>query len=238
VPSRLVLVALFLACGSKTPVEPTHLSAQQHLSEARRCEVEASEHEAMIRDESGVGPGDAVCTDALIADQSTSGGERLEIRRPCWSAVVADNERHRRAAQRLRKEAAEHREAAAGLFETEKQACTGLGENEIAASPFYYAADIVKVEELREGDTLKGARVLFRRVPGLDAEYLRKSVSCHQARAAVMGFDTSFQSYDPLALPDVASQVTEGEDGFWVALRSDREGIPEAVLGRARDCSR
>jgi hypothetical protein len=138
----------------------------------------------------------------------------------------------------LRKEAAEHRAMASGLLDTEKQACGGLGENEISASPFYYATDILKVEELKEGETLRGARVLFRKVPGLTAEHLRKSISCHQARAAVMGFATTFQSYDPLALPDVGSQVTESDEGYWVALRSERDDMAAAALGRARDCSR
>lgn len=238
--ATLAAVLLLTACSS-SPKEPLiakkPLGAEGHLIEARRCEEDAAEHQSLIRHEDPMNPGSG-CRDQSLGDVSTTGNEPLHMTRPCWSMIMEDNERHRRAANKLLEEAAEHRRMASQLLQTEKEQCEGLGANELAASPFYHAVDIVKVEELKDGERLLGARVQFRRVTGLSADYLRRAIACHQARVSTLGYPDQYQPYDPIALPRVTASVEESADGFWVELRSDDALTASAVLGRANDCAR
>src|SRR5687767_4479131 len=101
---RLVLAVVVLAaCASRTPSEPLvprqPLSAEEHRAEAAKHERDASHHETEAgRLETG-GTSEAYrCADTVLFDQSTSGGERLSLQVPCWSAEMSGTQEHRRAA--------------------------------------------------------------------------------------------------------------------------------------------
>ena len=228
-----------LACGGAPSTDPGHpgpLSVAEHQAEADRHEREAQAHDAMYRPEEDPGQSKAPqCFDQPLAGIPTSGTENLQIMRPCWTAESNPTAHHRRIAEDNLRAARAHRALAAALLGAEKRACGGLGEHEISHSPFFHKEDIVRVERYEEDGQLRGATVLFREVSGLTQTWLRHSIACHQARAAVMGYSTKFMSYCPLALEGVAAAVTQTREGLIVHLRSDRSEIAAAILGRTED---
>lgn len=243
--SRIALlvfaVGAALGCGARGGSNDTlparHLSAEEHEAEASRHEREAEEHEARAERYEAVerseGTGSIRCFDRPLEGVTYSGGEPIETLRPCWTSLTSPSARERNEAEDHRRQAARHRARATELRTTEARACAGLGEYEIAVSPFAQRRDIVSVEPYRDGSELRGVRVTFRRVPGLSAGWMRQALACHAARAATLGYPATFMSYDPSTLPDVALSVVENADTVIVTVRSDRSEIAAAALGRA-----
>jgi hypothetical protein len=237
------LTAAFLlatACCARAPDSGTMpepaLSAEQHTAEASRHEAEADEHLAAAERTARAGDPRAPieCLDRPLAGMVYDGPEPIRVMRPCWSSE-SGTAYHEREARLLSAHAAEHRGTAHRLRDAEKNACTGLGEEELSHSPFYHVEDILRAEALRAEGRIAGARVVFRKVPGLTRDWLTRAVHCHQARAAVMGYSTSFMGYCPLMLQDVSASVVELPDGFAVELRSRDEMTAAAALGRVSD---
>lgn len=228
------IASLMMTCGGadKPPPEQPR-SVAGLLAEAKQHDREAAKHEVMARDPESAGTLDACVSP--IDDVSTTGGERLVARRPCWTGLINPSERHRQEAERLRREAAQHRAEASALLRTEQQACSGIDQDEIDHSPFFHGEDILAAEPYVVDGALRGARVWFRKVPGLTVEWMRKDIACQQARAAVMGEDESFQSYCPLMLPGVTATVEDTARGLLVVLQAEREDVATAVLARAQN---
>lgn len=226
-----------MACGGpeKPPSEEPR-SVAGMLAHAERHDQEAAQHEVMSRDPESGGVIDACVSP--IDDVSTTGGERLVSRRPCWTGLINPSERHRQEAERLRREAARHRAEASALLRAEQQACVGIAQEEIDHSPFFHSEDILAAEPYYVNGALRGAKVWFRKVPGLTVEWMRQDIACQQARAAVMGQDEDFQSYCPLMLPGVIATVEDTPKGLLVILRTERADVASAVLARAQNaCS-
>ena len=184
------------------------------------------------RSEAQRSPGHTCLDNAVHVPDPVSGGERISVMRPCFTEPLA-SEAHAKEARRLLQEAKAHRKAAARLVETEKELCKGIGELELSHDPFFHRDDLLKVEPYRENGTLRGARLWFRRVPGLSAQWMHQALHCHMARAAVMGFSETFMSYSPVALPEVAVSVADDKEGLVVTVRSTRDDIAAIALGRA-----
>lgn len=230
------------ACGSSAPKQdsmpPQHLSASQHHAEAVRHDREASAEESAFRDRrrleaSGASPS-IECFDQQVPDPQ-SGGERLQVLRPCWTMETRPTSDQRRDAAQHRRLAAQHRAMAAALWRTETEACAGLGEDEMSHSPFFHRDDILRVEPLRTGARVSGARVSFRKVPGLDAAWMRKAVACHQARAAAMGYPPGEMSYCPLMAGPTRAVVDERGETITVTITASSDTDAAVVLGRAQD---
>ncbi len=136
---------------------------------------------------------------------------------PCWS----DADRSTDESRRLLAVAAKHRAAAQALREAEAQACAGISERDRGISPFFHREDVAVVVPLEEkqgkyGRRLAGATIEFREVRGLTAEWLQRSIDCHLARSAALGFDQSEMGFCPLALKGVAAKVRSG--GRWILV--------------------
>ena len=227
--------ALATACGGAQPAQPP-LSAADHLARAKQCEEGAKEQEQQAtesrRNEAQGSPG-CTCPDSAVhMPEPVLGGERIHVMRPCFTEPLA-SEVHAKEASRLLQEAKEHRKAAARLIETEKELCQGIGELELSHDPFFHRDDIVKVEAYRENGSLRGARLWFRKVPGLSSKWMHQALHCHMARSAVMGYSETFLSYSPVALAEVSALVTDDEQGLVVTVRSTREDIAAIVFARA-----
>jgi hypothetical protein len=227
----LALLAATACGGASGPITERPLSAHDHMTAADESERRAADHERRILSEPAGGP-PIECLDQPLAGIPYSGTEPLHIMRPCW-ASHADPDRTE--AERLRNAAARHRAAAADLLGAEKRACAGLGEDEISHSPLWHREDILRVDPYVEDGMLRGARVLLAPVEGLSAAWLRQSFHCQQTRAAVLGYPASFNAYCPSSLRDVSVAVTAVEEGFVVTLRSPRDDVAAAALGRAID---
>ena len=226
------------ACGprSQVPVDPGHdrpLSAQEHNDEIQRHEREARAHDGSHPESHGGAP--VECIDVPLAPPPSSGGEPLPIMRPCFATHANPAYEREDAATVHRQAAAEHRSQLANMLRAERDACAGLGRDEISHSPFYHREDIAAVEPVLDSGVVRGARVTFKPVKGLTVEWLEKSTRCHLARAAVMGFSTTFMPYCPLMLEGVTAKVEESPAGLVVEVRAKRDDMAAAVLGRAQD---
>jgi hypothetical protein len=146
------------------------------------------------------------------------------------------------------KMAADHRAAAQALRTAEASACAGLTDDDRDISPFYHREDITGVQpditgvgpatEHRSGkqpaDTVVGAVVSFRAVPGLTVEWLQRIVDCHIARNNALGNDMPEMPYCPLVPKGISAKVSSTGDGFAVTIESHDQAIAKEVLRRAQ----
>lgn len=212
------------------------LSVAQHVEQAKYHDSEAASHEAQYQPEGPTTNGEPVqCIDHPLAGVPHSGTESLEVMKPCWTSVTNPTAHHLEKAKYHREVAANHRRAAKTLLSNEAEACGGLGADEISHSPFFHTEDILAVEEYRDGGELMGVRVRFRKVPGLTTSWMRRALHCHQTRAAVMGYSTTFQSYCPASVYGAAVSVADEGGDVLVSIRGENEDIGAVVHGRAND---
>lgn len=200
---------------------PHDMSAAGHEKTAATAEAEAAEHAARF-------------DPTQTATRRVCGG-----RGPCWSEEVNQTVEHRDDAQQLRLAAAEHRKAAEALRTAEAQACTGLSDADRDLSPFFHRGDVERVEPTyrhagSRSRTLTGASVTFAQVPGLSADWMNKSLDCHLARNAAVGFDAPEMAYCPLASKGVHAVAREANGRVSVEITADDAGMAEEVLRRAQ----
>jgi hypothetical protein len=158
----------------------------------------------------------------------------LRVLRPCWTSEQRPSRHQLDEARTDREEAARHRSVAASMLRAEREACAGLGDDEMSHSPFFHKEDILRVDEVRVDGELHGARVLFQKVPGLDAPWLRRAIACHQARAAAMGYDPQVMSYCPLMVAPTTITVEAMGGITAVTIVARRDWEIAAVVGRAQ----
>ena len=210
-----------LGCGASPGTEAHEASVVRHLQAADREQTRAAEH------------GTRTDPPLPIYCDSKSARERV-------LDVVRHYQEHAREAERYRELAAKHRVAAAALVEAERAACAGLGSHDRDLSPFFHVEDIASVKLLGDQDRAgrprsgAGARIVFRKVPGLTADSLRRIVDCHRARAASVGYVMPEMSYCPLALKDVKATVSPAAEGLAVEVTSDDPAVAAEIVRRTR----
>jgi hypothetical protein len=152
----------------------------------------------------------------------------------CWSGLASPTGAHLQDAERHRLRAAEHRAASQALRSAEERACAGIAAQERDQSPFSHADDIVGVLPLpyAVAPPTAGTSVVFRRVPGLNAESLQRVVDCHLARNASLGHDVPEMSYCPLVLRRVHARAYEVATGIAVALWSEDPEVARQIKER------
>jgi hypothetical protein len=228
-------LAVIAACnrGPSTPHRP--LGVQANLEEAEHHERDADLQENQATEAGTRVVGErAACGDRVLADQLTSGGERLLGRSPCWTEAD-DEERHRELAADLRADAAVHRARARELAQAELDACVGMPTDELDHTPFFHRGDVAAVAALVENGHVRGARIRFRAVPGLTVDWLREAIACHQARAAALGWPERHFPYDPTMVPGTAVTVEERGASILVVVRADDDLAAQVAYGRAED---
>jgi len=230
--ATLAIPLLATACGGDQQ-RPERLSVSANLAEAARHEREAAEHERVYR-ESRRAEGDPnQCYDQRTPYPSRD-GEPVRVLRPCWTREQRPSRQQLDEALADRKEAARHRGLAASMRRAEREACQGLGDDEMSHSPFFHREDILRVEDVAIDGELHGARVVFGRVPGLAAGWLRRAVACHRARAAAMGYPANVMSYCPLMVAPTIATVEDLGGTIAVTIIARRDLEIAAVVGRAR----
>ena len=228
------------ACRS-APVQTMprrHLSAAEHHTEAQRHEQEAAARErtAGVRrrgEASGSGGDEYGCYDREVPDPDL-GGERVQVLRPCWTAETRQASPEKTDAAEHRRLARKHRDQAEALTRAERRACAGMSAADIERSPFSHREAIAGVEPLESDGRTIGARVLFRPARGLDAGSMRKTVACHQARAAALGYPPRVMSDNPLMVAPTVAVVDVRGDLVAVTITARRDEDAAAVLGRAK----
>ena len=228
----LTSILAAVACGGGRQ-RPERLSAAGNLAEADRHDRVAGEQQRLYEESRKAEGRPIQCYDQRLPGPSV--GEPTRVLRPCWTQERWAAGDHLDAARAQRKEAARHRTVAASLLRAERAACQGLGEDEMSHSPFFHREDILRVEEVRVDGELHGARVLFSKVPGLDAPWMRRALACHQARAAAMGFSDQVMSYCPLMIAPTTVTVEDLGGVIAVTVMARRDWEIAAVVGRAND---
>ena len=220
---RLAWFVLFAGCASAPStgsVRPDEMSAAAHEAEAREVDKAAAWHEKQYDPYAGRPTGPCV----PAAGSTTSA--------PCFTQVANPTAEHLRTAEMLRKHAAEHRAASKLLRDAETRACAGVSSEDRDLSPFFHRESIVRVEPLREPDTV-GARVVFRPIEGLTPEFLQRLVDCHLARNAALGDEALGLEDDPLGLPAIKAQAMRVWDGIAIEVRSSKPETALKILARA-----
>ena len=150
---------------------------------------------------------------AVLNDQLTSGTERITVWSPCWDPDGGDLAVEPQGIPDVAAEAASDLEAHAERDPRAERgsswqrsgsvaaACKGLAQRDIERSPFSRRRAIIEIVPHREGTEIRGARIVFKAVPGLSADWMRRAIACHQAQYA------NFARVDPL-LPGDPSLVT------------------------------
>lgn len=233
-PALAALLALPVACSQPAHTARPPMSAGDHLAEAERHDNEARAlEESAASIESRGTPTPATCGDVAMTELTTSGTERLRILPPCWSGEVATIRRAQQHAAKLRADARRHRIQARELVLTQQRWCASLPEAELDHSPFDHREDLRGVSAELDGDRVRGARIRFKPVPGLSAEWLRQTLACHQALAAAEGYDTGHLGSCPSAVEHAHTTVVETPAGLEVVVRSDDPGAALIIYARA-----
>ncbi len=230
----LPIVFLAAACASSPRLPPRPLGVDQNLDEARRHEDEAARHDRIASETATTGATYA-CGDVVMAEQPHTGNDPVVILTPCWQNEAAVIERHRDEAERLRADARAHRARAHELRSVEATSCATMPASELTHTPFAHHEDIAAITAETDGDEVRGARIRFRPVEGLTADWLRTALACHHARAAVIGYDPDYLSYDPSVLAGAVTEVVDDPDGITVVIHAQDDATALVIYGRAED---
>lgn len=231
-----ILLIAIAGCASHTTLPPRQMSARDHLAEADRHEADAralEQRAATAELQPGPPSPRYICGDQDLANQVTSGGERLGVRAPCWSGEVGAVSRFRVAAAKLRADARAHRVHARALVTSERSWCAGLAPEELDHSPFDHHEDIAAVSAELDGDRIVGARVRFGPVPQLTADWLTQTLACHQAIAAAEGYDPLHMASCPVVVPGAQTTVLDEPGGLVVVMRADDPAAALVIYARA-----
>jgi hypothetical protein len=168
------------------------------------------------------------CGDPALNDQLTSGGERLTSWAPCWDTVEeAELVRSGRAIPR-----------SAALAEAELVSCKGISERELAHSPFAHKQAIEAIIPHREAGQLRGVRVVFKAVPGLTADWMRRAIACQRARHEVLS-TPSYLLDDPTLVDGADIAVYRQPGGkIEVVVATQDSHAAQLALSRAQELLR
>ena len=155
----------------------------------------------------------------------------------CWTHWDTTQEHHY-AEQRHRRLAAAHAAQAAALRRAESEACAGIADSDRGISPFLRLTDIARADLLDPADardelTIPVLRVVYGRVPGLDAANLERLIDCHLARNAALGHEVPEMDDCPLVPPGVDAKVTQRGGEVSVTITTDEPHFAE-VFARAQ----
>lgn len=219
-----IIPALMVACGGSQGTQPHDMSMAEHQAAARNEDQASQGHSAQYNP-------------AATETKQVCGKAQV-----CWTSIQNPTEQHKQDADRHHELAMKHRAAAGALVAAENESCAGIDQADRDMTPFEHREDIASVKPIEEDvkvkqdnvKRLKGAEIVFRAVPGMTAEWLQRSINCHMARAAAVGFDMAEMSDCPLMLKNIKATVASVGDGFAVRITSDDKATAEKILSRAQ----
>ncbi len=233
-PYRVVLVGALGACAG-TIGSPPPASYDEHVVAAERHDQAAQQHEgAAAVAEARVGPEAYVCGDGVLNDQLTTGGLPVTTWNPCWNGEEEAALRQLDAAEHERRAAERERHAAQELIDAERVACAKVSPEEREHSPFAHRQEVMAVLPERAGGELRGVRVVFSRVRGLTADWMRDSIACQQARWAMSGEDPALMPDDPTLVAGAQTTVFDQDGQVVVVVTADSPAVARVALARAR----
>jgi hypothetical protein len=230
-----VIVQLIAGCGGVQGARPGDMSQNEHQSTASQEELLARQHGAQYNPSAMTNPGDC-----------------MQYLGSCWGENPT--EEHREQATGHQHAAAAHRAAAATLAAAEARSCRGVPDADRDISPFFHREAIVEVKPFSrlestgsglasagqtERSVLKevGATIVLLPAVGVTAERLQRTIECHLARNAALGYDVPEMPYCPLVLKGVTATVTSAGNAFAVNIDAPDSATAAEVLRRARALS-
>ncbi len=184
---------------------------------------------------------------AVLTDQQVSGPEPLTDWSPCWSPEGGDAAVEPRlppdvaaeVALALEARAEERGDTAratpASPPSTAAATCDGLAPRDIERSPFSHRREIVEVVPYREGGEVRGARIVFKAVHGLSADWMRHAIACHQARYKSFARIDPLLPGDPTLVEGTTATVSEHGDVIDVLVTADSAHGGRVALARAEE---
>jgi hypothetical protein len=135
------------------------------------------------------------------------------------------------------------RAEAAGPAPAAPASCRDVPEVETHLAVLLSPADVLWVEELREGvrrtdgsiPSGDGARIIISSRPFSTAPWLQQMIDCHRARDAARGGPSS-ASTSPLDVPNTRVHVGWSPGYLIVDVVADNDDAAREVLARARAC--
>jgi hypothetical protein len=230
----LAIGASGLACAGSVGGGHQSTSAAVHAAAAERHEQAALAHEQMVAQVEN-NPATYSCGDEVLNEQMTSGTEQLTSWMPCWDLTEETEIRHRAAARRERALAQRSRDNVAALLRAEEAYCRGIHPRELGHSPFAHRKAIAEVIPHRQSGEIRGARIVFKPVPGLTAAYMVRAIECNQARRAVLGIEVPD---DPSLVPGAEVTVAERSGHLEVLVRLPSQVDGAIALARAQELRR
>jgi hypothetical protein len=119
------------------------------------------------------------------------------------------------------------------MVSAERWWCAGLPPEELDHTPFDHREDIAAVSAELEGEHVRGARIRFRRVPGLTDDWLRQTLACHAAIAAASGNDPTHLTTCPSVVAGAETTVIDDPAGLIVIVRADDPAAALTIYARA-----
>jgi hypothetical protein len=230
--TKYALLATLVGCA--LPNRPEPKSWVEHQQAADAHDQRAAEHDRAASAHAKHDVARYQCGDLVAADQATSGGEPLAPSIPCWDPEEETYERHRTEAQHERVLAHQERVAAATLVREEEAACKTISQDEQQHSAFAHHKEIAEIVPHYVDSKLRGARIVFKPVLGLTAEWLKEDIACHTAHFHTTGEDPNYMPDDPTLVPGAVVSVQPTSRTIEVVVEGDTDEAGQESLGRAQ----
>jgi hypothetical protein len=237
----MLILAAVAACGGHYEPLVRHPGGYAaHMAAAEAHSERAAQYRQTTAppDTTSVNPQTYQCGDTVMSDQLTSGGQRVVQSIPCWDAAEELAEHRRFFAERESRLARAERRTAAHMVETELAACRGLSPRELEHSPFAHRREIAEVIPHRVTGTLRGVRIVWKPVPGLTADWMRRAIDCHRAQFERLGEPPIYFPEDPTLVARSTVTVEERDGHVEVEIEAADDMTAQVALARARDLVR
>lgn len=203
-------------------------AAQQHDQRA------AEEEQIASTNEIDAGKGAYNCGDPILNDQLTTGPYHVTTWQPCFDVHEEASEHARYVAAREHEAARAHRKAAAELVHQQEVACAGIPTREREHSMFAHHREISDVIPHRVAGRLAGVWIVFKPVPGMNADWVRRDLACQRARWAVHGEAPEAAAESPALIAGAQTQVFDNDGHVEVLVTTPDEEGAQVALERAK----
>ncbi|MDQ3365485.1 MAG: hypothetical protein M3680_08660 [Myxococcota bacterium] len=174
------------------------------------------------------------CADPVLADQVTSGGQRIITAVSCWPADQPAEGAGEAPVIRPAAGAATpggHRRIATA--EAELVQCKGIPEPQLVRSPLVERGAIASLTPIR-----RGVRLVLERGPQHTTRSIGRAIACHQGRYVSLGRPATYMPDDPTLVDGADIDVTEVDGRVVVTIQTGSEAAGKAVIARARHLTR
>jgi hypothetical protein len=235
---KLLACIVLAACMGPIETAPQRPEPQGwagHMAAADVHDAKADEHAEHVT-EASKGPATWSCAwDPKLDDIATSGGERLAPTTPCWNVTDEQVATEKRREHEEREQAHTDRAIAANLVEAEVAHCSRLPQEDRMRSPFAHARLIASVTPRTGGGAVRGAYVVFEKVPALTVERTRAVLACNRSAYATLGKPADFAPYDPTLIEGTTVTVDRTADGHVrVLIESPDATDAQIIYDRAK----